>query len=94
MCFNFWGKGFCPRSGDLCAMKLNQTKAMTTSAITSEKCNRPSAASSLAHVLNLLGVIAGAGVALISMIGWGSPIGFFCGLAGALYCLDGVRQSW
>lgn len=67
---------------------------MTTSAITSANRSRHSAAPSLSYILNLFGVIAGAGVALTSLIGWGSPIGFFCGVAGAFYCLDGVRQSW
>lgn len=46
---------------------------------------------SMQFVLNLAGLIGGAAVALASLIGWGSPIGFFSGLAAAMYCLDGVR---
>ncbi len=75
-------------------MKLNHTKVMTPSAISSSNRSRRSAAPSLSYVFNFMGVIAGAGVAVASLIGWSSPIGFFCGLAGALYCVDGVRQSW
>lgn len=68
---------------------------MTSSAISSANRSRQSqsAATSLTCVLNLLGLFAGVAVAVTSM--WlGSPIGFFIGLAGALYCVDGVRQSW
>lgn len=74
-------------------MKLNQTEIMTTSAITPAN-RRRTAVRTFSYVLNFVGVIAGAAVALAALIGWGSPIGFFSGLAGGFFGLDGVRQSW
>ncbi|MDE6513722.1 MAG: hypothetical protein K2L05_06020 [Muribaculaceae bacterium] len=69
---------------------------MTTSAITSASSRqRRQSAPSFAAIANLAGVIAGGILALVSLVGWGSPIGFFSGVAGAFYCLDAVRrQSW
>lgn len=45
---------------------------------------------SAAYVMNLIGVIAGSiiSVAALTIM---SPIGFFGGLAGTLFCLDGIR---
>lgn len=55
---------------------------------------RSSGALSLPTMLNMLGVVAGATVALASALAWGSPIGFFAGVAGAFLCVDPLRQSW
>ncbi len=62
----------------------------STSLSARQRCTAPS----LSFILNLIGVIAGGLVALVSLVAWLSPIGFFSGLVGAFFCLDPVRQSW
>lgn len=69
-------------------MKLKNSETMTNS--TSLQSEKSRAA---AGVVNIIGLIAGALIAAASLATL-SPIGFFGGLAGALFCLDGMRQSW
>jgi len=45
---------------------------------------------SVSYALNFVGLIAGAAVCATSLATM-SPVGFFAGLAAAMYCLDGVR---
>lgn len=68
-------------------MKLKTDTNMTNSTLA-----RRDSSISTSYVLNFIGLIAGATVALASLVTL-SPIGFFTGLAGAMFCLDGVRQS-
>ncbi|MCM1309582.1 MAG: hypothetical protein NC301_00970 [Bacteroides sp.] len=45
-----------------------------------------------AYVLNFLGVVAGGTVAAVSLATM-SPIGFFAGIAAAMFCLDGIKPN-
>ncbi len=67
-------------------MKIKKDIDMTNSTFSQQIGN----SLSTAYVLNFLGVIAGGMVAVASLVAM-SPIGFFLGLAGAMFCLDGVR---
>lgn len=68
-------------------MKIKNDMNMTNSTILKQSENNSSAT----YVLNLVGLIAGGVVAVASLVAM-SPVGFFAGLAGAMFCLDGVRS--